>query len=69
MKAPSVSEITMERINTLNEYLSSKGARLFIAGYPIGYGELTDDKEKFFQFEMKLRGMLSIRLRGFIMIE
>ena len=51
---PGVSEECVERLNALNFYLSQKGATLLIAGYPIGNGEVTDDKKLFEDFQREL---------------
>lgn len=52
---PDVNETCTDRINDLNAYISSKGATLLIAGYPIGYGEFTPDASEYDSFEEKLR--------------
>lgn len=58
VSAPSVNSTAAKRINSLNERLKSKGATLLIAGYPIGMGEKTDDKEEFIDFQKELEEML-----------
>ena len=54
VSAPTVNSIAARRINCLNKRLKSQGATLLIAGYPIGMGEKTDNKEKFITFQAEL---------------
>ena len=58
ISAPSVNSIAVERINSLSGRLKSRGATLLVAGFPIGMGEKTDDKEKFVDFQTDLEEML-----------
>ena len=55
---PSINDITIDRINKLNEKITEKGAVLLVAGYPIGKGELTAPEEEF----VKIQKILSERL-------
>lgn len=51
---PGIGNISIERINELNEYLTERGASLVIAGYPIGNGRLTVDASEFIRFQEQL---------------
>ena len=55
---PQVGEETVERLNKLNRYVLSQGAKLVVAGYPIGSGEFTPAKAEFDAFEAQLREAL-----------
>ena len=55
---PKVSDVTVERLNKLNTYFEERGATLLIAGYPIGQGEYTPDKQKFVDFQNELESKL-----------
>lgn len=59
VKAPNVGEITIDRINNLDQYLAARGADLVIAGYPIGNGCLTADAEEFITFQGQLANRLN----------
>lgn len=52
--APRIGDISIERINKLNEYLTERGASLVVAGYPIGNGRLTVDPSEFISFQNQL---------------
>lgn len=51
---PEIGDISIERINELNEYLTERGATLVVAGYPIGNGKLTVDASEFIDFQEEL---------------
>ena len=55
---PSISEEYVSRVNALNEYVSSKGATLLIAAYPIAWSEQAPPKEAYAGFERELRERL-----------
>lgn len=58
MGVPVITDISVERINELNEYLTERGADLVVAGYPIGNGYLTADASEFISFQEQLRDSL-----------
>ncbi|MDE7283191.1 MAG: hypothetical protein K2N85_06380, partial [Lachnospiraceae bacterium] len=49
-----IGDITIRRINELNEYLTERGASLVVAGYSIGNGRLTADAFEFISFQEQL---------------
>lgn len=51
---PGIGDISIERINELNEYLTERGATLVVASYPIGNGSLTVDASEFISFQEEL---------------
>ena len=51
---PGIGDISIERINELNKYLTERGATLVVAGYPIGNGRLTVDAAEFISFQEQL---------------
>lgn len=51
---PGIGDVTVERINKLNSYLTQRGATLVVAGYPIGNGKLTVDASEFVNFQKQL---------------
>ena len=55
---PNIGDTTVNRINKLNEYITSRGATLLIAAYPIGNGELTADPQDFVVFQEILKDRL-----------
>ena len=55
---PVIDESTVQRINKLAEWLQERGAKLVIAAYPIGDGELTADQEEFIRFQDELETRL-----------
>lgn len=55
---PAIDDMTIERLNKLNKYLEERGAVLLIAGYPIGNGGLTEDVQKFMDFQEELENRL-----------
>lgn len=58
VKAGKADAAFVERVNEFNEYVLSKGAKLVLAGYPIGQGEWTDPVENFDAFQEKLKSEL-----------
>ena len=62
IKVPSISDETVLRINEFNEYVTSKGAVLLVAGYPIASGEYTPDKEEYVAFQTELSERLDCPL-------
>lgn len=55
---PEIDDITVNRINELNQWLKERGATLLVAAYPIGNGELTAPKEEFETFQKELEDAL-----------
>ena len=55
---PTVGEVTVNRINELNKYITDRGATLLIASYPIGNGCLTADAQEFIDFQDRLEEKL-----------
>lgn len=55
---PNINSICVDRLNALNEYCILQGATLVVAGYPIGYGELTKPQEEFEKFQQELEEQL-----------
>lgn len=55
---PKINDITINRINELNQWLEEQGATLLVAAYPIGEGELTAPKETFEAFQKELEERL-----------
>lgn len=51
---PQIGDVTIERINALNDFLSEKGASLVVAGYPIGNGPETAPALEFVDFQKEL---------------
>lgn len=45
---PEINDICVNRLNELNEYVNSQGARMVVAGYPIAYGKYAGFKEEDF---------------------
>ena len=56
--AHKIGDIAVNRINKLNDYLTSRGATLLVAGYPIGNGDITADAADFIAFQEKLADKL-----------
>ena len=54
VKAPTAGEAAVKRINELNDYLTSRGARLLIAGAPIANGPITAEAQDFIDFQEEL---------------
>ncbi len=49
---PEINDVCVDRLNELNTYLNSQGAKMVVAGYPIPYGkyaEFTEDDFKEFK--------------------
>jgi len=55
---PEINDITINRINELNQWLNERGATLLVAAYPIGKGELTAPEEAFEVFQKELEEKL-----------
>lgn len=55
---PVINDITVNRINELNQWLKERGATLLVAAYPIGKGELTAPEEEFEAFQKELTDAL-----------
>lgn len=55
---PKISEMRIDRLNTIHKELEEIGATLLIAGYPIGAGEYTPDASEYDAFEEELRTVL-----------
>lgn len=55
---PEIGDITIDRINELNDYITSRGATLLVAGYPIGNGNITVDAAEFIAFQEQLANRL-----------
>ncbi len=56
---PEIGDISIERINSLNKYLTERGATLVVASYPIGNGRLTVDASEFIRFQEQLEEKLN----------
>ena len=56
---PDINDTCVNRLNELNDYITACGATLYIAGYPIAYGDNTSPKEVFAAFEDDLRSRLN----------
>lgn len=52
---PTVSDICVDRINKLNDYVTDRDATLLIAGFPIADGEYTADHSVYYEFERELQ--------------
>ncbi len=59
IKPGGISEESVQRINELSDYLVKRGATLVIAGYPIGEGSNTADREDFISFWDELEERLN----------
>ena len=55
---PEINKVCTDRINELNEYLTSKGASLYISSYPISYGEYTPPVSEYIKFQNTLASQL-----------
>ncbi len=55
---PGVSAEAADRINRLNRYITSRGASLVVAGYPIANGSYTSDPKDYAAFGEKLQAAL-----------
>ena len=58
IRVPEINEVCVDRINALNEYITSKGATLLVAGYPIAKCEFTPPASEYDAFEAELRQKL-----------
>lgn len=58
IQMPKVNDTCTERLNELNAWLEERGARMVVAGYPIGDGEYTPEREAYDAFEAELREAL-----------
>ena len=58
VSVPEIGDVTVKRINELNQYLTSKGAKLVVAAYPIGNGSYTVAPDKFLKFQNNLGDQL-----------
>ena len=58
IQMPEVNDTCTERLNELNAWLEERGARMVVAGYPIGDGEYTPEREAYDAFEAELREAL-----------
>ena len=54
ISVPGISDICVNRLNELSEWLEERGASLVIAGYPIPDGEFTPDKSEYIAFQEEL---------------
>lgn len=52
---PDISDNVVERLNSLNEYLDSKGATLLLAGYPIADTASRSSDDEFINFGNELK--------------
>lgn len=59
---PHISEICVQRLNKLNDYIKTKNATLLIAGYPIAYGEYTPPAKDFEMFQLNLEEQLNCEI-------
>jgi hypothetical protein len=58
IEVPKINDICTQRINRLNEYVTSRGGVLLIASYPIASGEYTPGPAEYDRFETGLRDSL-----------
>lgn len=56
---PRIADNTINRINELNDYITSRGATMLVAGIPIGNGELTADVSEFEAFTQEISNRLT----------
>lgn len=56
---PDISTECINRINKYSDYVTSQGATLLIAGYPIGYGKYTGNAKDFTAFQKKLEELVN----------
>lgn len=54
IEVPQINNTCISRLNVLNRYIESKGAKMVIAGYPIADGEYTPDRSEYEAFQKKL---------------
>lgn len=62
VSVPKISDECAKRINELNDYCESIGAKLVIAGYPILVGENTPDKEEYTAFQDELEAKIKCKV-------
>ncbi len=58
IEVPQISDNVCERLNELNKYLTSHGATMLIAGYPIAQNEFTPALELYDEFQATLNQKL-----------
>lgn len=58
VRVPKINETCTNRLNQLNHYVTSRGASLVVAAYPIASGEFTPPEEDYVQFQTKLQKAL-----------
>lgn len=56
---PPINDITINRINELDKWMTERGAVLLVAGYPIGKGALTAPEEEFVKRQQELSECLT----------
>ncbi len=57
-----ISDKTVTRINNLNDYCLQKGATLFVAAFPVGYGQTPPDESLYIDFQNKLKEKLNCKV-------
>ena len=62
MSVPKLNADTINRLNSYNDYIKSKGAYLVISYAPIGFGEKTPSSDKYESFEETLKNSLNAKL-------
>ena len=63
VEVPQINETCVNRLNLYNQYITSRGATLLIAGYPIAYGEYsTFDEDDFVKFRKELQNKLDCKI-------
>lgn len=55
---PSIDDECTDRLNALNEYITSRGGTLLIGGYPIAYTNEYPNEEEWIQFKENLQKKL-----------
>lgn len=59
IEIPSINNVCINRLNELNDYVTSKGATMVVAGYPIAYGKYAQfTEEDFRNFQKRLDSVL-----------
>lgn len=52
---PEINDICTDRLNSLNAFVTERGATMVVAGYPVAYGEYADfTQEDFVKFRAEL---------------
>lgn len=60
---PEINDICINRLNELNQYVNSQGAKMVVAGYPIAYGKYTEfTDEDFREFKRDLEDALDCEI-------